>query len=211
MFRSIFRPYGPVWNFLNHVTDALGLSLLWCLCSLPVITMGAATTALYDAAVRGIRYREEGVYRRFFRTFRSSLKTGCAFTALWGVILLFGSFVLYLLDQAALESTQAALMAGAYRVLLLLPVGGFCWSAIILSRFSQRFRDLTGIALRFLPGHPFATLVILLLTWLFAWQCLENLLLLTFLPAVIVIGWSLAVEPVFRKLGAGLKEESAES
>ena len=62
MFRSLFRPYGPVWNFLNHVTDVLGLSLLWCLCCLPVVTIGPATTALYDAVVRGIRYGEEGVY-----------------------------------------------------------------------------------------------------------------------------------------------------
>ena len=69
MFRSIFRPYGPVWNFFNAITDVLLLSLLWCGCSLPLITLGASTTALYDAAVHGIRYREPGVYRRFFRTF----------------------------------------------------------------------------------------------------------------------------------------------
>lgn len=62
MFRSIFRPYGPVWNFFNAITDVLLLSLLWCLCSLPLITLGASTTALYDAAVHGIRYREPGLY-----------------------------------------------------------------------------------------------------------------------------------------------------
>ena len=51
MGRSIFRPEGPIWNICNAITDTLQLSCLWCLCSLPLVTMGAATTALYDAAV----------------------------------------------------------------------------------------------------------------------------------------------------------------
>ena len=64
MFRSVFRPYGLVWTMLNTVTDILGLSLLWLLCSLPLVTVAPATTALYDAVVHGIRYKEGGAYRR---------------------------------------------------------------------------------------------------------------------------------------------------
>lgn len=208
MFRSIFRPYGPVWNFLNTITDALALSLLWCFCSLPLITLGAATTALYDAAVHGIRYREAGLYHRFFRTFRSVFKTTSAVTVLWGVILLFGSFVLTLLNAAAEESTQAAIMGGAYRVIMLLPIGAFCWSAIILSRFDQGFRKLTVTSLQFLIVHFFSSAAIAIVTWLAVWYCANNLLALTFLPAVTVLVWSLFAEAIFRKLGAGLEQEA---
>lgn len=74
MFRSIFRPYGLVWTVLNTVTDVVGLTLCWLLCCLPVVTLFPATAALYDAVVHGIRYREEGPYKRFFRTFRRSGK-----------------------------------------------------------------------------------------------------------------------------------------
>lgn len=208
MFRSIFRPYGPVWNFLNTITDALALSLIWCFCSLPLITLGAATTALYDAAVHGIRYREAGLYHRFFRTFRSAFKTTSAVTALWGVILLFGGFVLTLLNAAAEESTQAAIMGGAYRVIMLFPISAFCWSAIILSRFDQSFRKLTVTSLQFLIVHFFSSAAIAIVTWLAVWYCASNLLALTFLPAVTVLVWSLFAEAIFRKLGAGLEQET---
>ena len=36
----------------------MALSVLWLLCSLPVLTLGAATTALYDSVVRCIRYKQ---------------------------------------------------------------------------------------------------------------------------------------------------------
>lgn len=208
MFRSIFRPEGPVWNFCNTVTDVLLLSLLWCGCSLPLITLGASTTALYDAAVHGIRYREPGLYRRFFRTFRREWKTSVPFTLLWGAVLLFGFYVLALLDEAAGEEAMAGVMAGGYRVLMGIPLTAACWSVMLLSRFTYKFRDLTMNALRFLPVHLLQSLAIGVFTWLVCWYCFHYPIALTFAPAVAVIGWSLLAEPVFKKYGGGLGEES---
>lgn len=208
MFRSVFRPYGPVWTFLNNLTDVLGLSLLWCLCSLPLVTLGAATTALYDAAIHGIRYQEGGAYRRFFRTFRTNLKTASAVTLLWGSILLFGSFVLFLLTEAAQESPQAAVMAGAYQVLMLLPLTALVWSAILLSRFAYRFRALTVAALQFLMQHLLSSALIGVVTWASLWACREYVIPILFLPATLAIAWSLAAEPIFQKLGAGLCKQN---
>lgn len=208
MFRSIFRPYGPVWNFFNAITDVLLLSLLWCACSLPLITLGASTTALYDAAVHGIRYREPGVYRRFFRTFRREWKASVPVTLLWGAVLLFGFYVLALLDEAAAEETAAGLMAGGYRVLMGIPLTAACWSCMLLSRFTYKFRELTVNAVRFLPVHLLQSLAIGAFTWLVCWYCFHYPIALTFAPAVAVIGWSLLAEPVFKKYGGGLGEES---
>ncbi len=208
MFRSIFRPYGPVWNFFNAITDVLLLSLLWCLCSLPLLTLGASTTALYDAAVHGIRCREPGLYRRFFATFRRELKTSLPVTLLWGGILLFGLYVLALLDEAAAEETAAGVMAGAYRVLMGIPLTAACWSCMLLSRFTYKFRELTANALRFLPVHLLPSLAIGVFTWLVCWYCFHYPIALTFAPAVAAIGWSLLAEPVFKKYGGGLGEAS---
>ena len=97
MFRSIFRPYGLVWTVLNTVTDVVGLTLCWLLCCLPVVTLFPATAALYDAVVHGIRYREEGPYKRFFRTFRAEWKSGILSTPLWGAVLGFFGYLLAVL------------------------------------------------------------------------------------------------------------------
>lgn len=209
MFRSIFRPYGLVWNFFNAITDVLLLSLLWCGCSLPLITLGASTTALYDAAVHGIRYREPGVYRRFFRTFRREWKTSVPVTLLWGLILLFGLYVLALLEEAAAEETLAGLMAGGYRVLMGIPLTAACWSCMLLSRFTYRFRELTANALRFLPVHLLPSVAIGVFSWLVCWYCFHYPIALTFAPAVLAIGWSVVAEPVFQKYGGGLADDAA--
>lgn len=207
MFRSIFKPYGTVWTLLNTITDVLCLSLLWCLCSLPIITVGAATTALYDAAVRGIRYGQPGLYRRFFRTFKSELLTASLGTLVWGALLVFCSYVLALLDEAAAENTSAAIMGGAYRAMMLFPIGAACWSCTILSRFTYRFRDLIAISLRFIPAHLPSTLGLALMTWLGVWFCSSYSLALTFAPALLALGWSVLAEPVFAKHGGGITQE----
>ena len=90
------------------LTDILALSVLWLLCSIPVLTLGAATTALYDSVVRCIRYKMPRPYERFFRTFKNELVPGALLTLLtksmlfggllaleWGAYLLLDFFYSY--------------------------------------------------------------------------------------------------------------------
>lgn len=208
MFRSIFKPYGLVWTFLNHVTDILFLSLLWCFCCLPLVTIGAASTALYDAVVHGVRYGEAGLYRRFFRTFKAEFITSLGVTLLWGAVLIFGSYVLALLRAAAAQSTAAGLMEGGYQALLLIPLGAACWSVVILSRFTYRFGALTKTALQFLMVHLPASAAIAALVRLCIWFCMDYALSLAFLPALCALGISFFAEPIFSKYGGGITPAS---
>ena len=121
MFRSIFRPYGLVWTILNTITDVVGLALCWLLCCLPVVTLFPATAALYDAVVHGIRYREDGPYKRFFRTFRAEWKSGILSTLLWGAVLGFFGYLLAVLLTMARQDSSFSLYAGIYLAGMLLP------------------------------------------------------------------------------------------
>ena len=62
------------------MADIAMLSILWTICSIPVITMGAASAALMRCVLN--MNTEEGNWRsrHFFRYFRSNLKNG---TLLW--------------------------------------------------------------------------------------------------------------------------------
>ena len=84
MLGRVFRYQGGLWRALNTLTDIMALSVLWLLCSLPVLTLGAATTALYDSVVRCIRYKQPKPYARFFRTFKNELIPGILLTLMWG-------------------------------------------------------------------------------------------------------------------------------
>ena len=95
---NFFNPDNSLWRFLGKLADLFLLSGCWLLCSLPLVTVGSASIALYDAVSHGLRHDEGGIYRRFFRTFRSELKRGIALTLLWtaiGLLLSFGYQILY--------------------------------------------------------------------------------------------------------------------
>ena len=87
MLGRVFRYQGWLWRALNTLTDILALSVLWLLCSIPVLTLGAATTALYDSVVRCIRYKQPKPYARFFRTFKNELIPGILLTLMWGAVI----------------------------------------------------------------------------------------------------------------------------
>lgn len=83
---------------------ACWLNLLWFVCSLPVLTVGASTAALYSVTLKLVRGEEGDVTSSFFRALRSNFKQA---TVIWLVMLGLGLFlgldgyVLYHLRQTA--------------------------------------------------------------------------------------------------------------
>ncbi|MDO5399662.1 MAG: DUF624 domain-containing protein [Eubacteriales bacterium] len=80
----------PLGRFVQRLLELIGLNLVWVLCCLPVVTAGAATTALHFG-LRPQPDAEEGALSRFFRSFRREFKTA---TALWLVLLVAAVFLL---------------------------------------------------------------------------------------------------------------------
>ena len=66
------------------------LNLLWLLCSLPIFTIGASTTALYYASLKIVRDEEANVGAQFFRSFRENFRQA---TVLWLILLGAGLFL----------------------------------------------------------------------------------------------------------------------
>ena len=87
MSSGIFNPQNRFWQTLDHFADLLILSLLWLVCSLPLVTAGAACAALYDAVARCVRGAEPLPWKRFWQTFRRELPCAAAVTVAWGALL----------------------------------------------------------------------------------------------------------------------------
>lgn len=69
-----------VMSFLVSCTDHILLGLLWVLFSLPVITFGAATTAMLYTGGKVLRQGEGNVFPTFWQAFRREFKQA---TVLW--------------------------------------------------------------------------------------------------------------------------------
>ena len=115
---GIFNLDSPIGRAMNTVADIMILSVLWVVCSLPVFTVGAATTALYYASMRSVR-QEGSVFKDFFRAFRDDFKKSLMFTLLLAgaVLLIAGDFWIFSKVQLAGESVLRVIL---YAVIFLL-------------------------------------------------------------------------------------------
>ena len=71
---KFFTVDNPIFNFISRIGDMMLLSLLWLVTSLPVITIGASTTALYDCCIRIIRSRDSSIIKDYFKAFKSNFR-----------------------------------------------------------------------------------------------------------------------------------------
>lgn len=62
--------------------DTMQLMILWAICCLPVITIGASTTAVYYVATRQISGREGYIGKDFFKSFFSNFFKATAITVI---------------------------------------------------------------------------------------------------------------------------------
>lgn len=69
---KIFNFEGPVFVFLSRLADLFWLNLLYILCCIPVITAGAATTALYYVTLKMAKDEEGYITRSFFKSFKDN-------------------------------------------------------------------------------------------------------------------------------------------
>ena len=86
MLRGIFNLDNPVMRFLGRIADLMLLNLLFIVCSLPIVTIGASLSAMYYCLFK-IKDEEEGyIIKKFFHSFRDNLKQA---TAMWLIMLVF--------------------------------------------------------------------------------------------------------------------------
>jgi uncharacterized membrane protein YesL len=69
---------GPILTALSRIFDTILVTLLYLLCCLPVVTIGAATTAMYATMIALLDDGCTGVASPFFGAFRDNFKQSTA-------------------------------------------------------------------------------------------------------------------------------------
>lgn len=92
---KFFDMDSPFIQFLNRVADLMILNFLVMICSLPVITAGAAYTAMHYVLLKIVRKEEGYLLRGFFKSFKQNFKQA---TLIWlGVLLVIALYVVDIL------------------------------------------------------------------------------------------------------------------
>ena len=84
---NFFSTDNILFRILGRIVDIFLLNLFWLICSIPIVTIGASTTALYYTAMKAIKLEEGYIAKRFFKSFKENFKQS---TLLWLVCLLAG-------------------------------------------------------------------------------------------------------------------------
>lgn len=72
---------------LSKLGDMICLNVMWLICCIPIVTIGASTTALYTVMLKLVKNEEGYVFRGFLKAFKTNFKQS---TVIWLIILILG-------------------------------------------------------------------------------------------------------------------------
>ena len=90
---ALFNMNSGFFKFINRLLDVLFLNFLWIICSLPIVTIGAATCAAFSISLKMVDDEEGYIGKAFFKEFKKNFKQG---TLMW-MITAPCIYILYLL------------------------------------------------------------------------------------------------------------------
>ena len=126
-FSNLVSDSSPLMTRVGQVALLAVCNLCWLVCSLPVVTTGAATTALYVVLLERRELSFDTAFTAFFRAFRRCWRTA---TALWLPALVLGVVWLWAAWLTAVQN----LLNNAFTLLPLL-VSGAVWAFVVLWLF----------------------------------------------------------------------------
>ncbi len=167
MLSRIFNVDNPVFRAIGTLGNIIILNWIWLICSLPVITMGASTTALIYACIK--LHRHEGyVWSNFFHSFKENFKQS---TILFLIFLFVGIMLgadMILGNQ--MRSTAGNILQAAACVLALPWFLTLLYVFAVQSRFVNSVKNTIRyaflVALRNMGATIQIALIVILAVWL---------------------------------------------
>ena len=162
MSSSPFRSDSPLMRAIGRVGDLVLVNILFLICSIPIVTLGASSAALNTVAFQMVRGEESGVARAFFSAFRKNLLQGVLLTLLF-LALGAGLYLDLRVTQANPAAVPFLLRVGAGHVAffgaITLP-----YVFVLLAKFENTIGQTLKNAFLLAVTHPLTSIVCALMT-----------------------------------------------
>lgn len=196
-------------RFMNKLADILLIGILWLLCSLPLVTIGAAATAAYYAMAKCVRHNAGYVTKEFFYALKTNFKQSLPMTGLFivSVLVLGVDFYYVWNNESSLNSALFVILILIAFLILGLPI--FLWP--VLSRFQKKNMELIKMAGILMSRYLPVTICMLIL---FLASCIGVYLMpwaVLVIPGVYVYVWSFPMEKIMKKIMPPVDETSEEA
>lgn len=121
--KDVFDIDNPFFAFMGGLADLVIVNLLFLVCSIPVVTMGASLSAMYQTIGKMREGRVSGVFSAFMRAFKGSFKKSVPAWLLQlftGIVLIFDLFYTGMMPKAAAWSLIGMVTGGMTLIWLFL-------------------------------------------------------------------------------------------
>ena len=164
-----FNPDNPVMEFIAKIFDLVILNLIFIFSCVPIITIGASTSALSYVTLKMVRGEDPYICRNFWKSVRQNFKQG---TLVWIFSILI--FIFLGMDFYIINSQNTSLFA-VVRILLWIvcavALSVFLYVFPVISHFVCTTKQALKNALLMTFGHLPYTLMMLALAGLLLFLC----------------------------------------
>lgn len=142
---KIFSLDSPFVQFMNKVADIMWLNILFIICCIPVVTIGASITAMYYVTLKMVRNEEAYITKSFFKSFKMNFRQA---TVIWLIILAAGGVLAF--DYAIMSGRMGITigsnnLASVMQVLLIVVLIFYVFTSIfvfpVLSKFDNSIKN----------------------------------------------------------------------
>ena len=170
-----------LFTILSRGLDVCCASLLWLICSVPIITIGASSTALHAVMQKLCRDEGSGMTRIFFHSFKRNFRQA---TCIWLMMLVFlvvlwGDFYAFLtMNVIPVWFQIVPFFCGSLFLLL------WVWVFSYLARFEGTLGQVLKNSLLMSVRHLGWSLLIILILALSSLAGMSIAILLIFIPGI---------------------------
>lgn len=185
-----------IFRIGNKVFDVIAVSLLWFVCSIPVITAGASTTALYDTVFKNIRQNRGYCYKGFFKCFKENFKNTVPASIIFAILTVVSMW------DISLALSGGSVISGyqiTFFILWILAMTWAIWTFALTARFENNWKNTLKNGLLMFFAHLPVTLGMAVIFALSAMLVWDIPILIVVLPVGGMLLNSFMLEKVFKR------------
>lgn len=196
---GFFNADNKLWSAVNSAVDAIILNVMWLFTCIPIITLGAATTAFYYTTHKVIRNQRSGIWKEYWSSFKGNFKQA---TKTWLIFLVM--FIMFYLDitictEYLKAGDKIGIMAYFFLGLTALALMWFMYVFAYIARFEDNMKTTLKNAAIMAFSHPGHSLIVMVIMSAVVFVCSTYIMFSWFVPAIAMVFLNVVLEKVFRK------------
>lgn len=159
---KLFSVDGAFYQFMSKMFDVLKLSILWIVCSLPIITVGASTVAAMYVALKMVDDEEGYILKQFFKGFKDNWKKA---TLLWliNIVAVYAIYLDFQFFEVIEGNPIIFLLIGIASIVLL--ISAMLYSYPLLARYENTLFHTIQNSIDITRKYMARTLIIVLIVF----------------------------------------------